>query len=148
MEDEAVGEQYVRLIQIASHAQLQLMLEPGAESCAPEAALYLRVAETCPVYWTRWNAEKTNADLDVCCDIPQRGTRENILEKVEHNTEGGGGVKVRHVRNKPEGTSSGNEVLYISPDCGRIVGAPTFGSQTVDAVEGGAAVVAVDGAAN
>ncbi|CAN0282683.1 unnamed protein product, partial [Ectocarpus sp. 4 AP-2014] len=131
MDSDEVDEEFVRLLRIATNAQLQLMLEPGTERCTPEAALYLRVDKTCPIYWTRWN-KKSKADLDICCDIPQRGTRVKILDKVGFGDDGSGGVKVRHVRNKPNAASTHTDnPLYISTSCGRIVGSDMFESSSV-----------------
>ena len=53
LDADEMDEQYVRLIQIADNAQLRLMLEVGAESCGSDAALYVRVDPTCPIYWVR-----------------------------------------------------------------------------------------------
>lgn len=75
LHQDAIDEAFVRLLRIATHSQLQIMLEPGTERCTPEAALYLRVDRTCPVYWARYNSDKKEAHLDVCCEIPQRGER-------------------------------------------------------------------------
>lgn len=47
---EEKEDQYVRLIQIASNRQLKLMLKPGCELCRPQAALFLRVGDTCAAY--------------------------------------------------------------------------------------------------
>ena len=70
------------LIQVADNAQLRLMLETGVELCGGDAALYVRVDSTCPMYWVRWDNRKSKADLDVVCDIPHRGVRATMLEKV------------------------------------------------------------------
>ncbi|CAB1108122.1 unnamed protein product [Ectocarpus sp. CCAP 1310/34] len=119
---EEVDEEYVRLLRIATNAQLQLMLEPGTEP------LYWRVAATCPVFWVR-SESKTKADLDISCDIPQRGLRANILETFSSSGDGssGGAVRVRHVRNKPSATSNyKEEALFVSTECRRIVGSLMF----------------------
>ena len=50
LEADEVDEQYVRLIQVADNAQLRLMLETGVELCGGDAALYVRVDSTCPIY--------------------------------------------------------------------------------------------------
>ena len=50
LEADEVDEQYVRLIQVADNVQLRLMLEAGVELCGGDAALYVRVDPTCPVY--------------------------------------------------------------------------------------------------
>ncbi|CAB1116942.1 unnamed protein product [Ectocarpus sp. CCAP 1310/34] len=133
---EEVDEEYVRLLRIATNAQLQLMLEPGTERCTPEAALYLRVAATCPVFWVRWES-KTKADLDISCDIPQRGLRANILASFSSSGDGssGGAVRVRHVRNKPSATSNyKEEALFVSTECRRIVGSLMFFDSVVAGV--------------
>ncbi|CAB1112254.1 unnamed protein product [Ectocarpus sp. CCAP 1310/34] len=135
---EEVDEEYVRLLRIAANAQLQLMLEPGTERCTPEAALYLRVAATCPVFWVR-SESKTKADLDISCDIPQRGLRANILETFSSSGDGssGGAVRVRHVRNKPSATSNyKEEALFVSTECRRIVGSLMFDSVVAGVQDG------------
>ena len=50
-----------------------------------------------------------------------------MLQKVDFTTDGKGGVKIRHARNKPsDATSSNNSALLVNTGCGRIVGAPNF----------------------
>ena len=50
-----------------------------------------------------------------------------MLQKVDFATDGKGGVKIRHARNKPsDATSSNNSALLVNTGCGRIVGAPNF----------------------
>ena len=126
--DEA-DEQYVRLIQIAENTQLRLMLEVGAESCGSDAALYVRVDPTCPIYWIRWSDRKSEADLDIVCDIPHRGNRSTVIKRVQIDiNDGKGGVKIRHARLKPTGTStlSTQRALLVNTSCGRIVGSANF----------------------
>ena len=128
LEAGEVDEQYVRLIQVADNAQLRLMLETGVELCGGDAALYVRVDSTCPMYWVRWDNRKSKADLDVVCDIPHRGVRATMLEKVQFNADSTGVVKIRHARNKPSETSTSSSLgaLLVSTACGRIVGSKTF----------------------
>ena len=128
LEADEVDEQYVRLIQVADNAQLRLMLETGVELCGGDAALYVRVDSTCPMYWVRWDNRKSKADLDVVCDIPHRGVRATMLEKVQFNADSTGVVKIRHARNKPSETSTSSSLgaLLVSTACGRIVGSKTF----------------------
>ncbi|CAN0264969.1 unnamed protein product [Ascophyllum nodosum] len=128
LEADEVDEQYVRLIQVADNAQLRLMLETGVELCGGDAALYVRVDSTCPIYWVRWDNRKSKADLDVVCDIPHRGVRATMLEKVQLNADSTGVVKIRHARNKPSETSTSSSLgaLLVSTACGRIVGSKTF----------------------
>ena len=46
---------------------------------------------------------------------------------VDFCTDGKGGVKIRHARNKPsDATSSYDRTLLVSTECSRIVGAPNF----------------------
>lgn len=118
----------MRLIQIANNDQLKLMLEAGVEFCSCDAALYLRVHPTCPIYWVRWETNKSKADLDIVCDIPHRGSRTAVLEKVNFKSDGTGGVKIRHARNKPSATSTSSTLppLLVNTGCGRIVGSPSF----------------------
>ena len=128
LEADEVDEQYVRLIQVADNAQLRLMLETGVELCGGDAALYVRVDPTCPIYWVRWDNRKSKADLDVVCDLPHRGVRATMLEKVQFNADSTGVVKIRHARNKPSETSTSSSLgaLLVSTACGRIVGSKTF----------------------
>ena len=128
LEADEVDEQYVRLIQVADNAQLRLMLKTGVELCGGDAALYVRVDPTCPIYWVRWDNRKSKADLDVVCDIPHRGVRATMLEKVQFNADSTGVVKIRHARNKPSETSTSSSLgaLLVSTACGRIVGSKTF----------------------
>ena len=128
LEADEVDEQYVRLIQVADNAQLRLMLETGVELCGGDAALYVRVDPTCPIYWVRWDNRKSKADLDVVCDLPHRGVRATMLEKVQFNADSTGVVRIRHARNKPSETSTSSSLgaLLVSTACGRIVGSKTF----------------------
>ena len=129
LETDEVNEQYVRLIQVADNAQLRLMLETGVELCGGDAALYVRVDPTCPIYWVRWDNRKSKADLDVVCGIPHRGVWATMLEKVQFNADSKGGVKIRHARNKPSETSTSSSVvgaLLVSTTCCPIVGSKNF----------------------
>ena len=85
-----MDEQFVRLIEVANNAQLRLMLEAGVELCGGDAALYLRVDPTCPIYWVRWDERKSRADLDIICEIPYRGSRTEVLQKVDFTIDGKG----------------------------------------------------------
>ena len=120
---EDVDEKNVRLLKVANNNQLRIMLEPGKEMCHPNAALFLRVASTCPLYWMKWYDEKEEADLDILCDIPQRGTRTKLLEKINFAQDGTGGVKLRHARRGS--TYNKRRALLVNP-CARIVGAQEF----------------------
>ena len=51
--------------------------------CKPKAALYLRVSMMCPLYWVNWEDDKETADLDLVSDIPQFGTRDTFLGKLQ-----------------------------------------------------------------
>ena len=125
-------DQRVRLVQIADNAQLRIMLEAGVELCGAGAALYLRVDTSCPIYWVRWDTVKTNADLDIVCGIPRRGSRDSVLALVHVKSDGTGGVRVRHARNKPTESSAGREQqrsLLVYSGCGRIVGTREFAAR-------------------
>ena len=139
LEADEVEEQYVRLIQVADNAQLRLMLETGVELCGGDAALYVRVDPTCPIYWVRWDNRKSKSDLDIVCDIPHRGVRATMLEKVQFNADSTGGVKIRHARNKPSETSTSSSLgaLLVSTACGRIVGSKNFSRRSPRGDESG-----------
>lgn len=96
---EEVEEQRVRLIQIADTQQLRRMLDVRNELCAPEAALYLEVADTCALYWTVWDNDKDKADMHIACDIPQSGTRSTMLEAVRGSGTGVGAITARCTSN-------------------------------------------------
>ena len=75
----------------------------------------------------RWDARRSKADLNIVCDIPYRGSRTAVLQKVDLTADGKGGVKIRHARNKPSDTTTSNtSALLVNTGCGRIVGAPNF----------------------
>lgn len=129
LSSDDVDDQRVRLVKIADNAQLRIMLEAGVELCGAGAALYLRVDPSCPIYWGRWDTCKTNADLDIVCGIPHRGSRDSVLALVHVKSDGTGGVRVRHARNKPTESSAGREQqrpLLVYSGCGRIVGTREF----------------------
>ena len=129
LSSDDVDDQRVRLVKIADNAQLRIMLEAGVELCGAGAALYLRVDPSCPIYWGRWDTCKTNADLDIVCGIPHRGSRDSVLALVHVKSDGTGGVRVRHARNKPTESSAGREqqrLLLVYSGCGRIVGTREF----------------------
>lgn len=131
LSNDCVDEQLVRLLMIADNAQLRLMLEAGVELCSAGASLYLRVDPSCPIYWMRWDPVKTNADLDISCAIPHRGSRETMLNQVATNPDGEGGVRARHARNKPSETSTNKDQrpLLVNTGCGRIVGTESFATR-------------------
>ena len=149
LQDDEADEQFVRLIQVANNAQLRLMLEAGMELCSGDATLYMRVDPTSPIYWVRWEHQRSKADLDIVCDIPHRGSRAAVLGKVKLSLgDDASGVKIRHTRNKPTDISSSSSLraLLVNTACGRIVGAPNFprcsasrGEESgVEQVDGGA----------
>lgn len=128
-EDER-DEQRVRLVQIGTNKQLRLALEPETESCRGCSALYLRLAPTCPLYWTKWDMEKDNADLDILCAMPHKGSRQLFLQSLRGG-ENGPPVKARLTRNKtPAPSGAVRRQLIVYPE-GRVVGAPDFGASNV-----------------
>lgn len=128
LDSDDVDMQHVRLVQVATTTQLKMMLEAGVEVCHPTAALYLRVAKTCPVYWTSWSTNDSG-DLDFMFEIPHKGSREQLLIALRSNGKSTGGGRVRLMRNK-----GANNPLSVSPG-GRVVGAPCFGACANEDVE-------------
>lgn len=72
-------DQHVRLLHVANNVQLKRMLLPGREICGPGAELYLRVAPTCPLYYTRWTTEVDQATIEFTPKVPQSGSRAEVL---------------------------------------------------------------------
>ncbi|CAM9558387.1 unnamed protein product, partial [Sphacelaria rigidula] len=52
---EILHQQCTRMVLVASNRQLGRLVEPGREACQPEAALYLKIADTCPFYHLEWD---------------------------------------------------------------------------------------------
>ncbi|CAM9986620.1 unnamed protein product [Pylaiella littoralis] len=104
------------------------MLEAGVELCGAQAALYLRVDLTCPIYWVRWENRKSKANLDIVSDIPRRGTRSVVLQDVVCKADGKRGVKIRYARNRPSETTTSSSLvsLLVNTACARIVGPDSF----------------------
>ncbi|CAN0342282.1 unnamed protein product [Ectocarpus sp. 13 AM-2016] len=61
----------VRLIRVADSAQLKQMLVPGKEFVAPGATLYMRVAKTCPAYYTRWESSDPFTHHEILSEVPR-----------------------------------------------------------------------------
>jgi len=55
------------------------MLTPGKEVCGPTAELYLRVAPTCPLFYTTWTDNADDANIEFTSKVPQRGSRADVL---------------------------------------------------------------------
>ncbi|CAM9955646.1 unnamed protein product, partial [Choristocarpus tenellus] len=55
------------------------MLSPGMEVCGPGAELYLHVAATCPLYYMRWTEKADDANIEFTSEVPQSGSREQVL---------------------------------------------------------------------
>lgn len=72
----------LRLLRIATNRQLKLMLDQSRETCRPEAALYLRISTTCPLYYAAWDEDEDDADVEIVSAIPQRGSRNDLLEAM------------------------------------------------------------------
>lgn len=81
--------QCVRLIRIASNRQLSNMLLKGKEVCQPHAALYMRVAETCPLHWVSWDRNPTKGGtIEIIIGIPQKGARDETLASLTASDDG------------------------------------------------------------
>ena len=76
---EEQDEQCIRLLHVANNVQLRRMLLPGKEVCQPGAELYLRVAATCPLYYMHWTEDAEKANIEITSQVPQRGSRSDIL---------------------------------------------------------------------
>ena len=70
---------YVRLLHIAKYQQLKRILLPRKVLCGPEAELYLRLANTYPIFYTRWVEEADDAHFELKCGVPQSGSRADLL---------------------------------------------------------------------
>ncbi|CAB1111525.1 unnamed protein product [Ectocarpus sp. CCAP 1310/34] len=76
-------DQRVRLLHVANNVQLKRMLVPGKEVCGPGAELYLRVAPTCPLYYTRWTNDVKQATVEFTSKVPQSGSRAEFSQVEE-----------------------------------------------------------------
>ena len=75
-------EQLVSLILVAGNRQLKAILDPGREICRPQAALYLRIAESCPMYYITWERDGVEGGIEVVSRLHQKGKREEMLDAV------------------------------------------------------------------
>ena len=81
LSDDEKEEQFVRLIMVADNTQLTNMLEQGKEVCLPDAALYMRVDKTCPLYWVTWEVDREADAIEIIVPkLPQKASRETILK--------------------------------------------------------------------
>ena len=76
---------YVRLLHVANNQQLKGMLSPGKEECEPGAELYLRVGATCPLFYTRWAEQADDAHMELKTDVPQHGSRADLLRPFDND---------------------------------------------------------------
>ena len=125
-------DQLVRLIQIADNKQLKAMLEVGKELCQPKAALYLRVAESCPFYYMTWEEGKPRDEMKIHVSIPKASSgRQSLLQAFENSKDGTKHpvcAKVgRGRRSSNAKEASSRRPLHISPD-EIVVGGPGFES--------------------
>ena len=47
--------------------------------CGPGAELYLRLANTCPLFYTRWAEEADDAYFELKCGVLQSGSPANLV---------------------------------------------------------------------
>ena len=88
---ERKAEQFVRLIRIAGNTQLKNMLRAGGKGVpARRSALRAcRQRHVCPLYWvTREVNHKTDAIEIVVPKLPQKASRENILNILTESIHG------------------------------------------------------------
>ena len=70
---------YVRLLHFANDHQLKRVLLRGKEVCGPGKELYLRLANNCPLFYTRGAEEADDAHFKLKCSVPQGGSRADLL---------------------------------------------------------------------
>ena len=87
MDDEVKG-RYVRLVKVATNQELRRLLEPGQELCRPDAALYLRVDVTCPLYFLRWEETEPEFVMEIVPLLPQSGTRQTMIDILNPDPDG------------------------------------------------------------
>ena len=74
----------MRLLHVANNQQVKRILLPGKEVCGPGAELYLHLANTCPLFYTRWAKEADDAHFELTCGIPQSGSRADLLRAFKN----------------------------------------------------------------
>ena len=147
-------EEHIRLILVAGTRQLRAMLEPGREVCHHQAALYLRVSETCPLYYLAWErGSAETSEMSIVSRVPQRGKRKAMFDSLKNiNSERYAVVGLvsstfqkRTRRNRRLATEGS---LRINPgDC--VVGGPGFaGEQVEEELEGDGETEIDDGNGN
>lgn len=66
--------QFCRLLHVANNRQIRPVITPGKEVCTPDVELYLRVADTCPLYYALWDENEHNC-LKIVSTHPSAGNR-------------------------------------------------------------------------
>ena len=65
------------------------MILNGKEVCQPHAALYMRVSETCPLYWVAWDRNPTGAgSIEIIINVPQKASRDETLASLQASKDG------------------------------------------------------------
>lgn len=103
---EEKDEQFIRLVLVATTRQLTPMLSTGKELCRPRAALYLRVASTCPLYYLSWDEFGVDPPLSIVSRVPRRATRQAMLDAVKGSADGSEHAVTASVSNKHRSNSS------------------------------------------
>lgn len=114
-----LADQAFRLVLVATNRQLRCMLDPQKETCCSEAALYMRVAATCPFYWLGWDtiiADDSDA-FEIVSNIPREGTRTSLLDAVRGSADGATHALHASVRKRSSDTTARREgyPVTISP---------------------------------
>ena len=117
----------MRLIMVASNSHQRQLLETGAELCRTEAALYLRVHETCPLFYATWDGDPLHGVVGVSSKVSrQRPCRSRNLDPLRE-LRAGGAVTSAHVpaERRHGRSSSALQSLFCRADC-CVVGTPAF----------------------
>ena len=118
LSDDEKEEQFVRLIMVADNTQLTNMLEQGKEVCLPDAALYMRVDKTCPLYWVTWEVDRETDAIEIIVPkLPQKASRETILKILTGSIHGTQHPVVGRVsqRRRDRGRDAAGNALIVSP---------------------------------
>lgn len=126
--DDDKSEHRIRLVLVATNTQLTQMLAPGKEICRDRAALYLRVAKTCPLYYLQWEQFHDDAVLEIVSTVPRRGNRQRLLDAIAGSIDGrehGVKASVRKQRKTSTSRSTAKRPLYVVAG-DNVVGSPGF----------------------
>ena len=97
------------------------MLEKGNEVCQPAAALYMRVAESCPFYWITWEElasdDEWADEIHLINNIPENGSRHETLEYFLPSSDGLSQSVLGRVsrKRKDKGRAAAKNPLIVAP---------------------------------